>query len=168
MLLFWKHRIPEKMKDILIESVYKSEKELLKYDIHIESFSFEITRELKKLFSYASRFKNFMYIYYGLLIPINSDEFLNFVSIFYSKNYVFKPKDNPALYYSKIEIQDRYLSKPKLFVGLKFDVYTYNVTLDEDLIKNISPSVEILKVKDRVELILYDLPIKIEHKVFYI
>ncbi len=168
MLGFWKYRILEKMKNILIDFVYNSEETLLlEHRTHIESFSFEVSGELKKLFSYALRFKNFMYVYYNLEIPINSKEALELTTIFYSKNYSFKPPKNPTEF-SFIRELEKEIYKPRLYASFRFDVYTSDLSLDQNYVKKIAPLAKIWTERDKVELITYDLPFEIKYKVYYI
>jgi len=158
----------EKMKHILIECVYNSEEELLKYGMHIESFSFEVPNEVKKLFSYASRFKRFMYFYYSLLVPINSKEVFTFTSIFYSKNYSFRSEENPS-YFSLIrDLEKEIINQPKLRASLRFDVYTGDLFVDKNYVKKIAPLAKIWIDRDKVDLIIYELPFEIKYKVYYI
>jgi hypothetical protein len=168
MLSFWKHKMLEKMKRILIECVYNSEEELLKYGVHIESFSFEVPNELKKLFSYASKFTSFMCFYYSLLVPINSKEVFTFNSIFYSKNYSFRSAKNPS-YFSLIrDLEKEIINQPKLYSSFRFDVYTSNAFLDQNYLKKITPLAKIWIDRDKVDLIVYELPFEIKYKVYYI
>ncbi len=168
MLNYWKYRILEKMKNILIEFVVDSEETLLiEHKTHIERFSFEIPEELKKLFSYALRFKNFMYVYYNLEIPTNSKEALELTTIFYSKNYSFRPLKNPTEF-SFIRELEKEIHQPKLYASFRFDVYTSDLSLDQNYIKKIAPLAKIWTERDKVELITYDLPFEIKYKVYYI
>jgi hypothetical protein len=168
MLSFWKHRMLEKMKHALIECVYNSEEELLKYGVHIESFSFEVPNELKKLFSCASRFKSFMYFYYNLLVPINSKEVFTFTSIFYSKRYSFRSIKNPS-YFSLIrDLEREIIHQPKLYASFRFNVYTSDLSPTQDHIKKITPLANVWIEKNKVDLITYELPFEIKYKVYYV
>jgi hypothetical protein len=168
MLSFWKHKTLEKMKQILIECVYNSEEELLKYGVHIESFSFEVPNELKKLFSYVSRFKSFIYFYYSLLVPINSKEVFTFSSIFYSKNYSYRSKNNPS-YFSLIrDLEREIINQPKLYASFRFDVYTSDLSPTQNHVKKITPLANIWIEKNKVDLITYELPFEINYKVYYV
>jgi len=157
----------EKMKHILIECVYNSEEELLKYGVHIESFSFEVPNELKKLFSYALKFENFMYAYYDLVIPIDSKGGFNFASIFYSKNYSFKPKKNPSEF-SFIRELVKEIRQPELYAAFRFDAYISDSSLNQNYIKKIAPLAKILTETHKVELIIYELNFEIKYKIYYI
>jgi len=165
---FWKHRTLEKMKNILIEFVYNSEEELLKYGVHIESFSFEVPKELKKLFCYSSRFKSFMYFYYSLLVPINSKEAFTSTSIFYSKNYSYRSIKNPS-YFSLIrDLEREIINQPKLYASFRFDVYTGDLSLDQNYVKKIAPLAKVWIERNKVDLIVYELPFEIKYKIYYI
>jgi hypothetical protein len=167
MLSFWKYMTLEKMKNILIKLVHNSEEDLLEYGIHIESFSFEIPKELKKLFSYALKFENFMYAYYDLVIPIDSKEGFNFTSIFYSKSYSFKPRKNPSEF-SFIRELEKKIHQPKLHASLRFDAYISDSSLNQNYIKKIAPLAKIFTETNKVELIIYELNFEIKYKVYYI
>ncbi len=167
MLEFRKYRMLEKMKNMLIELASNSEEELLKYGIHIESFSFEVPKELKKLFSYALRFENFMYAYYDLVIPIDSKEGFNFTAIFYSKNYSFKPRKNPSEFSFIRELESE-MRQPKLFASLRFDNYISDLSLNQNYVKKIAPLAKLHIERNKVELITYDLPFEINYKFYYI
>lgn len=153
---------------MLIEFVLRSEEDLLYYGIQIESFSFEVTKELKKLFSYASRFRNFMYLYYDFEIPINTKEAFNFTTIFYSRKYSFKPKKNPSEFSFIKELEKEFISQPRLSASFRFDVYAKEPSLDQSYIKEIASLAKICKENDKVELIVCDLPFEVEYKVYYI
>jgi len=144
---FWKNRMLEKtlekMKNMLINFVHDSEEDLLDYGIHIEHFSFEVPKELKRLFFYSSRFSSFMYFYYDLLVPISSKEALNFTSIFYSKNYSYKPEKNPTVFSFIRDFEEEKIKQPKLYSSFRFDVYTGNAFLDQRRILKICPSAKI-------------------------
>jgi len=164
---FWKHKILEKMKNMLIDFVSNSEEDLLHYGVHIESFSFEVSNEVKKLFSYALRFESFMYAYYDLVIPIDSKEELNFTSIFYSKNYSLKPKKNPSEF-SFIRELEKKIRQPELYASFRFDAYISDSSPNQNYIKKIAPLAKILTETNKVELIIYELNFEIKYKVYYI
>jgi len=169
MLSFWKkHTILEKMKNMLIKFVSDSEEDLLEYGIHIESFSFEVPKELEKLFSYASRFKNFMCMYYTLEVPITSKDAFDLTAIFYSKNYSLRPKKNPSEFSYIRDLENEAINQPRLYSAFRFDVYTNDLSLDQDYIKKITPSAKIWTEKGKVEFIFYALPFEIKYKVYYI
>jgi len=168
MLNFWKHKILEDMKTLLVESVENAGDDLLKYGIHIESFSFEVPKEFKKLFSYASRFVNLMYVYYDLEIPINPKEAFNFTSLFYFSTYAHNLPNNPTEFSFIKDIEEQEITQPKLFASFKFDIYSNNLTVDEKYVKKLFPSAKIWAEKGQVELVKCDLPFEIDYKVFYI
>jgi hypothetical protein len=168
MLNLWKYRILEKMKNMLIEFVLYSEEDLLEHGWHIESFSFRVPNELKKLFFYASGFKNFMYMYYTLEVPITSKDVLDLTVIFYSRTYSLKPKKNPSEYLLVRCLENEDIKQPRLYSAFKFDVYTNDLSLDQNYIKKIASSAKIWTEKGKVEFILYNLPFEIKYKVYYI
>jgi hypothetical protein len=167
MLSFWKYKTLEKMKNMLIKFVSDSEEDLLVYGIHIESFSFEVPKELKRLFSYASKFANFMYFYYDFLVPIDSKEVFNFTCIFYSKNYSYKPRKNPSEF-SFIKDFEKKITQPRLYSSFRFDVYINDSSLDQNHIKKIAPLAKIWTEIDKVGLITYDLTFEVSYRVYYI
>jgi hypothetical protein len=168
MLDFWKYRALEKMKKDLVDFVVNSEEALLEYNLHIESLSFEIPKELKKLFSYALRFPTFMYMCYNLVIPIDSKEVFTFSTIFYLKNYSFKRKNSHANFSFAKELEEGAIKQPILYVSLKFYVYTNDPSLDQEQVRKIAPFAKVWIEKDKVELVTHDLSFEIDYKVFYI
>jgi hypothetical protein len=156
------------MKRDLIDFVTNSEETLLEYNLHIENLSFEIPKELKKLFSYALRFPTFMYMYYNLVIPIDSKEVFTFATIFYLKNYSFKRKDSHANFSFAKELEEGTVKQPALYASLKFDVYTKEPSPDQEQIRKIAPFAKVLIEKDKVELVTYDLPFELNYKFYYI
>jgi len=169
---FWKNKALEKtlekMKNMLINFVHDSEEDLLDYGIHIEHFSFEVPKELKKLFFCSSRLNSFMYFYYDFIVPISSKEVFNFTSIFYSKNYSYKPRKNPSEFSFIKDFEEEKIEQPKLYSSFRFDVYTGNSFLDQKRILKIFPTAKIFMEMDKVGLITCDLPFEIKYKVYYL